>query len=133
MTDPLDRVLQLVAEGKLSAEDAAPILAALDEKSRTSSGSNPSPGQIPAADQEHGSDGASGRTPRFARIEVRERGKRVVDLRVPMSLGRFALARVPGLSSEQISEFEQAASSGAHGPLLDIEDADGDGVRIVLE
>ena len=34
MTDPLERVLQLVAEGKLSADDAAPILTALDRKSR---------------------------------------------------------------------------------------------------
>src|SRR3954453_12399776 len=29
--DPLDQVLRLVAEGKLTAEEAAPILAALDE------------------------------------------------------------------------------------------------------
>ena len=56
-----------------------------------------------------------------------------MDLRVPISLGRFALSRVPGLSREQISEVEDAVTSGARGPILDVEDADGDGVRIVLE
>ena len=127
MTDPLDRVLQLVAEGKLSADDAAPILAALDRKSRP----DPGPGTAPAADTETGQ--ASAQTPRFARVEVRERGRRVVDLRVPISLGRFALSRVPGLSIQQIAEVEEAVTSGAHGPILDVEDEDGDGVRIVLE
>ena len=127
MSDPLDRVLQLVAEGKLSAEDAAPILAALDRNSRpdpgagAASAADPGTGQVPAG------------APRFARVEVRERGRRVVDLRVPISLGRFALSRVPGLSSQQIAEVEEAVTTGAHGPILDVEDQDGDGVRIVLE
>lgn len=127
MTDPLDRVLQLVAEGKLSAEDAAPILAALDQRSRPDARA----GVAQAPESETGQ--APARNPRVARIEVRERGKRVVDLRVPISLGRFALSRVPGLSSQQIAEVEEAVTSGAHGPILDIEDEDGDGVRIVLE
>ena len=64
---------------------------------------------------------------------MRERGRRVVDLRIPIALGRFALSRVPGLSSEQVAEVEQAVSQGAHGPILDVQDPDGDGVRIVLE
>jgi hypothetical protein len=127
VTDPLDRVLQLVAEGKLSADDAAPILAALDRKARP----DPAAGATPAA--ETGTGQAPAQTPRIARIEVRERGKRVVDLRVPISLGRFALSRVPGLSTQQIAEVEEAVTSGAHGPILDVEDEDGDGVRIVLE
>jgi hypothetical protein len=126
MTDPLDRLLQLVAEGKLSADDAAPILAALDRKSRP----DPGAGTAQAADSE---PGKAAQTPRFARVEVRERGRRVVDLRVPISLGRFALSRVPGLSTQQIAEVEDAVTSGAHGPILDVEDEDGDGVRIILE
>jgi SHOCT-like protein len=127
MTDPLERVLQLVSEGKLSADDAAPILAALDRKSRP----DPGAGTGPAPDMETGQ--APAQTPRFARVEVRERGRRVVDLRVPISLGRFALSRVPGLSTQQIAEVEEAVTSGARGPILDVEDEDGDGVRIVLE
>jgi hypothetical protein len=127
MSDPIDRVLQLVAEGKLSAEDAGPILAALDRNARP----DPGTASAPAADSAAGPVAAG--APRFARVEVRERGRRVVDLRVPISLGRFALSRVPGLSSQQISEVEEAVTTGAHGPILDVEDEDGDGVRIVLE
>ena len=129
MTDALGRVLQLVAEGKLSAADAAPILAALDAKQQEPEASA---GQrLPAASEAAGT--GSGRPPRYARIEVREHGRRVVDLRIPISLGRFALSRVPGLSTQQISEVEEAVLSGTTGPILDVEDPDGDGVRIVLE
>jgi hypothetical protein len=128
MTDALSRVLNLVAEGRLTAEEAAPILAALDrtESAARVAGDGPTTDEGPA-----GTD--AGRSPRFARVEVRESGRRIVDLRVPISLGRFALSRVPGLSTEQIAEVEQAVISGARGPILDVEDQDGDGVRIVLE
>lgn len=128
MTDPLDRVLGLVAEGRLTAEEAGPILEALERNAaaRPAAGDGPATGQGPH-------DGDDGRIARYARVEVRDRGRRVVDLRVPISLGRFALARVPGLSTEQIAEVEHAVVSGARGPILDVEDGDGDGVRIILE
>ena len=128
MTDPLDRVLKLVAEGRLTADEAAPILDALERGSK--------PG-FTAADSSATTTELSGvepgSSPRFARVEVRESGRRIVDLRVPISLGRFALSRVPGLSTQQIAEVEEAVISGARGPILDVEDGDGDGVRIVLE
>jgi hypothetical protein len=127
MTDPLDRVLKLVAEGRLTAEEAAPILEALERSSATGLGA--SDGSAATSEP----SGAPSGSPRFARVEVRESGRRIVDLRVPISLGRFALSRVPGLSSQQIAEVEQAVVSGARGPILDVEDRDGDGVRIVLE
>jgi hypothetical protein len=132
MTDALEGVLKLVAEGRLTAEEAAPILEALDRTGRLS-GAKPDPGPTVEVGAEAGMNAGDGRTPRYARIEVREHGRRVVDLRIPISLGRFALSRVPGLSKEQISEVEDAVSHGAHGPILDVEDQDGDGVRIVLE
>jgi SHOCT-like domain len=129
MTDPLERVLELVASGRLTADEAAPILEALEAR-QSEDGAQFSAGDTGADDH----DAASGtRRARYARVEVREHGRRVVDLRVPISLGRFALARVPGLSREQITEVEEAVVSGAKGPIFDVEDADGDGVRIVLE
>ena len=146
MTDPLERVLNLVAEGRLSADEAAPILEALERKPKTGStpgSSGPSGSTAGAAafaagptietGADAGMSAGDGRTPSYARIEVRENGRRVVDLRIPISLGRFALSRVPGLSKEQIAEVEDAVTHGAHGPILDVQDADGDGVRIVLE
>ena len=128
MNPALDRVLQLVAEGKLSALDAAPILDALEGSAATGA-----PGASSAPGQSHESGAGVRRTARTARIEIFEGGKRRVNLRVPISLGRFALARVPGLSAERIDEVEEAVATGQLGPILDIEDDDGDGVRIVLE
>jgi hypothetical protein len=152
MSDPLEQVLKLVAEGRLTPEEAAPIIEAFDRKGpkpgstgpggptgpRSSTGPGSSAGFAAAGPTiETGADAGmstgDGRAPRFARVEVRENGRRVVDLRIPISLGRFALSRVPGLSKEQIAEVEDAVSHGAHGPILDIQDDDGDGVRIVLE
>jgi hypothetical protein len=131
MTDALDRVLQLVAEGRLTAEEAGPILDALQRT--PDAAPEVSDGAAFAAGTEAGTGNDAGRSARFARVEVRESGRRVVDLRVPISLGRFALSRVPGLSTQQVAEVEQAVLSGARGPILDVEDRDGDGVRIVLE
>jgi hypothetical protein len=133
MTDPLDRVLKLVAEGRLTAEEAAPILDALDSKGKSSGWTASVPEDGPATGAGPAATTTGGTPPRWARIEVRENGRRVVDLRIPISLGRFALGRVPGLSKEQIADVEEAVTTGTHGPILDVEDADGDGVRIVLE
>jgi hypothetical protein len=126
MTDPLERVLELVANGRLTADEAAPILEALESRGAARGGSS-------RPDDAEGSGAIDPGKARYARVEVKERGRRVVDLRVPISLGRFALSRVPGLSREQINDVEEAVVSGARGPIFDVEDADGDGVRIVLE
>jgi hypothetical protein len=135
MTDPLDGVLKLVAEGRLTAEEAAPILDALDSRAKASQwvASTPGVDPGPAGPTATSATTTGGTPPRWARIEVRENGRRVVDLRIPISLGRFALSRVPGLSREQIADVEEAVTTGTHGPILDVEDSDGDGVRIVLE
>lgn len=143
MSGPLEAVLKLVAEGRLTAEEAAPILDALSaaeagERAAAAGQRAAESGQRAAesgmADAELLSgQAAGGATPKFARIQIMEDGRRVVDLRVPTSLGRFALGRVPGLSSEHIAEIQDAISTGLSGPLLNIEDEDGDGVRIVLE
>ena len=151
MDDAVEQVLRLVSEGRLTADEAGPILDALAAPRDRKAGNAPS-----MADPGFGADFGNGfgsgfedpsgsaptegaranvstGSPRFARIEVRERGKRVVDLRIPISLGRFALGRVPGLSASHVADVEEAVASGDRGPILDIEDADGDGVRIVLE
>ena len=155
MDDAVEQVLRLVSEGRLTADEAGPILDALAAPRDRKAGNAPSmadPGFGAGFGAGFGSGFGAGfedpsgsastegaranvptGSPRFARIEVRERGKRVVDLRIPISLGRFALGRVPGLSASHIADVEEAVASGDRGPILDIEDADGDGVRIVLE
>jgi len=151
--DPLDKVLQLVAEGRLTAEEAAPILAALDEQPDATNergarpataaggaarsgrdeppggfGLNPPPDFADAASWGSASEGA----PRSLRIEVREGGRQVVNLRLPIAVGRFALDRVPGLSGDQVERVREALSSGLRGPVLTVDDGDS-GVRIVLD
>lgn len=122
--DPLQQVLHLVADGRLTAEEAAPILDALERREETS-GQRPQPAPQPP--------GAERGQPRFARIEVTESGRKAVDLRIPLSIGRRALSFIPGLSSGQAAELEEAVNRGVRGPIVDIADEDGGGVRIVLE
>ena len=128
MADALDRVLKLVAEGRLTAAEAAPILDALSARG----GGKDTKGEAAFEATTEDSNGES-RPARYARIQVIEGGRRAVDLRVPISLGKLALARVPGLSGPQLNDVQSAIESGSRGPILDIQDSDGDGVRIVLE
>jgi hypothetical protein len=123
MADPLDRVLRLVAEGRLTAEEAAPILDAL-EAARQGSAAAVEAAQAVAE---------AGTAARFARIEVREAGRKAVDLRIPLSLGRMAMSSIPGLAGSHAAQINEAIAQGARGQVLDLVDEDGDGVRIVLE
>jgi hypothetical protein len=129
MTDALAQVLRLVADGRLTAEQAAPILDALsaagldgpaDEERSVA-------GEViePEASAERG-------TATAIRIEITEHGRRVVNLRVPVSLGRMALDRIPGLSGANVDLVRRALSDGRSGTLLHIDEEDG-GVRIALE
>ncbi len=139
MAAAFERVLQLVSEGHLTAEEASPILDALAAAAAGSRPAGPATSLGTGTSSGSGSDtsteagGAPTGSPRFARIEVRDGGKRVVDLRIPISLGRFALGRVPGLSAQHVADVERAVASGDRGPILDVQDENGDGVRIALE
>jgi hypothetical protein len=56
-----------------------------------------------------------------------------VNLRIPVSLGRFAVDRIPGLSESAADLVRSALAAGRHGNLLVVDEEDGDGVRIALE
>ncbi len=151
--DPLEEVLRLVSEGVLSAEDAAPLLAALDERGPSEPppvdpgasaardarpeppggfGFNPPPGFPPPGTRGTAPSGDRGASPRSLRIEVMDNGKRVVNLRLPIAVGRLALDRIPGLPADQAARVREALQSGYRGSILEVDD-EGDGVRIVLE
>jgi len=131
MSDTLERVLELVADGHISAAQAAPILDALaaadlagddvsDRSTDPGGGAGPGP-----------TGGARGSASSI-RIEVTEGGRKILNLRVPAALGRMALDRIPGLSGTNADLVREALADGRSGTLLHIDD-DGDGVRIVLE
>ncbi len=121
--DALESILRLVAEGRLSAEEAGPILDALEARM---SGS--------ATDDTDGDADARQRGPgRAIRLEVTENGRKVVNLRVPLALGRAALNRVPGLSEATTDRIREAIEAGITGPIVHVDEGSGDGVRIVIE
>jgi len=130
MDDPLRRVLQLVADGTLTAEEAAPILAALDESTAAPA---PEVAGAPSGGRPASGSGAAPSGAAALRIEVRERDRQVVNLRLPLALGRFALERVPGMSPDQTDRIREALRLGVRGPILEVAGDDGDGVRIVVE
>jgi hypothetical protein len=126
MPDALERVLQMVADGRLTAAEAAPILDALG--TADASAGDPSANATQEPDAARSVGGAA----KSLRVEITEGGRKVVNLRIPVSLGRMALDRVPGLSGNNADLVREALADGRTGPLLEI-DEEGDGVRIVLE
>jgi hypothetical protein len=136
MAEALEQLLRLVADGKLSAEDAVPLLAALDDEAaaRPVVGSSASTGPGGAAGAATpGPGGAARPVARHVHIEVREHGRSAVDLRLPLALGHAAVRMVPGLSNDHAQRIRDALSAGVVGPILDVVDEDGDGVRITLD
>ena len=131
MADPLETVLGLVADGRLTAEQAAPLIDALQESS--AEGRQGAPSADPAESTTTMSNTPQGR-PTALRIEVSESGRKVVNLRIPLNLGGMALDHVPGLSTDNILRIREALEHGMSGSLLVVDEGDGgDGVRISLE
>jgi hypothetical protein len=133
MSDPLGTILRLVAEGRITADEAAPLIDALQgSTARTGSAGDTSAGG--GRSQSTATAGRSHDLPSAVRIEITEGGRRVVNLRVPLGLGRMALDHVPGLSTDTITRIREALEQGMTGSLLVVDEGgDGDGVRIVLE
>ena len=125
VADALERVLQLVAEGRLTAGEAAPLLDALESKGAGDHG-QPA-GTMP------GEPGSPDTPASAVRIEVSDGGRKVINLRVPLALGRSAISGVPGLSEATSERIKQAIEAGIKGPILDVDDEDGSGVRVVIE
>ena len=134
MSGELEAVLKLVAEGRLTPEEAAPIVAALSEKSAAGSAASGSAESTESAViPEPMSGEVLGASPRQLRIRVEERGRTVVNLRVPLSVAETALHMVPGLGGDQAARVRAALEGGSIGPIIDVEDPDGDAVMISLE
>ncbi|MEO8246015.1 MAG: hypothetical protein ABI622_02740 [Chloroflexota bacterium] len=118
MPDEMTTILRLVAEGTLSPEEAAPIIDAL---SRVAGPRPPDPPPVTSA---------SGRR---VRIRVSEKGRHVVDVRVPLGLASMAARMVPGIPERYANLITEAAESRTIGTIVDAEDEQGDGVLITLE
>lgn len=128
MGDELATVLRLVSEGKLSAEEAAPIIAALNKPRAPQPPEPPSDFPFAGATSVKG----SGRG-RRVRIQVHEGGRKAVDIRVPLSFAAMAARMVPGIPDNYAALIEQAVEGDIVGPIVDAEDEDGDSVLISIE
>lgn len=147
MADELEAVLRLVADGTLTPEQAAPIIDALSRVERPPDDRGRGPidrgldrvrrrveraqeraERVRAAAEQRG--GLHGRQ---LRIRVTEHGRQVVNLRIPIGFVDAALGFVPGLGGDQSERIRQAVAAGTVGPIIDVEDTDGDSVLISVE
>jgi hypothetical protein len=131
MSDELNTVLRLVAEGKLSPDEAAPIIEALNASREARSAA--ARASATAADAVDSGRAAAGTRGRRVRIQVSERGRRVVDVRVPLAFAAMAARMVPGIPDSYSALIEQAVDSETTGTIVDAEDENGDGVLISME
>ena len=132
MSDEMNTVLRLVAEGKLSPEEAAPIIEALGQVDRAADRSTQTmamAGEVLDADGQLITRGRG----RRVRIQVNERGRRVVDVRVPLAFAAAAARMVPGIPESYAALIEQAVDSNTTGTIVEAEDETGDGVVISVE
>jgi hypothetical protein len=135
MSDELEALLKLVADGRLTAEEAAPIVAALEERERAGAGRS-------VTDEARAAGGGRSRraglsaeealTGRRLRLYVAQNGRPVVNMRIPLTAAGIAIDQVPGLSPDHRSRIAEAIRDGMTGPILEVADGD-DEVRIVIE
>jgi len=130
MGDELATILRLVREGKLSADEAAPIIEALGRQGAPRPPEPPSSG-FPFTGSIPGKGPGRGRR---VRIQVTERGRRVVDVRVPLAFAAMAAKMVPGIPDSYATMIKEAVETDMVGPIVDLaEDEDGDAVLITIE
>ena len=122
MNRELATILRLVSDGTLKPEEAAPIIEALTRGHGGLESKTP-----PSATTATGGRG------RRVRIQVSERGRKVVDVRVPLAFAAMAARMVPGIPDSYAALIKQAVETDMVGPVVDAEDEDGDAVLITVE
>ncbi len=117
------KILNMIAEGKLSAEEGAELLKALQS----------------ASGRERTAGGGAGE-PRQLRVRVTsaDSGRVIANINIPMSLINVGLrmgARfAPDLEGLDFEEVMEAIRHGQRGKIIDVEDAeDGERVEIFVE
>jgi hypothetical protein len=130
-TEERMKILKMIEEGKISAEDGAKLLAALSSDRK-----NPPPPRGFAPN----TPGVSGNGGRYFRIRVSDAatGKSKVNVNIPMNLVNVGLrmgARfAPELGGLDMSELQNAINAGMTGKIIDVtDDEDGDHVEIFVE
>ncbi len=119
-TEERMQILNMVAEGKISAVDGAKLLAALEVEKKDV--------RVVA----HGTSPA-----KWFRVRVTdlESGKNKVSVNLPMSLvdvgTRMGARFAPELEDLDFTDIIEQIKSGAHGKIIEVEDAEG-GERVEI-
>lgn len=123
-TEETMRVLNMVAEGKISAEEGAKLLAALE----------------PAATQGAQPASIDPTAPRWFHVRVTdlETGKSKVNVNLPTSLVevgvRMGARFAPDLEGVSFGDIVEQIKSGAQGKIVEIQDLDhGECIEIYVE
>lgn len=114
------RILKMLEEGKITAEDAAKLLDAAP------------------CEQAAGNDPRAGKKIRV-RVTDPRTGKQTVNLTVPVSLAKFAMKFVPGKTKQDLAEngidvqhiLSQVMAENT-GKIVDVESEDGN-VQVFIE
>jgi hypothetical protein len=127
MPDELETVLRLVSEGRLTPEEAEPILAAISTARRVADPASDPQGERP------GPPAGRRSGERHVLIRVTEGEKTVVNLRVPLGFAGLAAGLLPGISDSTLQRIRDAVDRGESGPLIDVQSEDGTRVVIATE
>jgi hypothetical protein len=121
------QILKMLEQGKLTADEAAELLAAIETGARQ---------EAEAASNSQ----LSTRPARWLRIRVTDEatGKRKVTVNVPMAMVNVALKMgakfAPDMKDMNINEVLEAIKSGAEGKIVEVQDSeDGERVEIFVE
>jgi len=127
------QILTMLEEGKITAEEAAQLLSAMEDGVKT---------QKVAL-----SPGSTGQKARWLRIRVTDeaRGKEKVSVNLPIGLlnaglinagvkiGARFVPELEGIETDEITEAIEAFKNGISGKIIEVHDEDGEHVEIFVE
>ncbi len=127
------KILKMVQEGKLTAEDAAELLSALEETSQEA-------GSVRAANSSTTERELSGAKARWMRVRVTDTntGKTRVNVRLPIGVVNAAVKMgknfAPEIEGLDIVDLMNQLKDGVMGNVVDVyDDEDGEHVEVFLE
>ncbi len=114
MSEERSRILSMLANGKISAEEAERLLDALDKRAAADGGAAAGPQEAVGTEE----SGAPRRLPKYMYVKVVSVAGDNVDVRIPLSLVRSGLkltSLIPPQAMDQIND-----SMHAHGMSFDM-------------
>lgn len=135
--DERARILRMVAEGKISPEEGAELLEAIQQERRSSAPIPPEPPQPPRPPRDWNSAGR--RSSRFLIIQIKDGEQSKMNLRIPLGLAKTAGKFIPRNAQNYLGKYEinlqellDEVADSEGGTLLEVRDGD-DKVLIAVE